>query len=100
MKTKKSEKKIQSDIIAHLKSENIYYAKMMRTSMNGVPDILCCVDGIFLGIEVKAEGKGSDLTKLQMLNLAKIRESKGFALCTDNLMDVQITIKTIRDTLL
>ena len=96
MKTKKTEKQIQTAIIKHLKDEGIYYTKTMRMSMNGVPDILCCVDGTFLGIEVKGEGMKSRLTELQKLNLSKIRASGGYALCTDNLEDVKRTIETIQ----
>ena len=43
----------------------------------GVPDILACVDGHFLGIEVKASnGKPSPL---QIHNLRKIDDAGGFA---------------------
>lgn len=44
---------------------------------SGIPDILACVDGYFVGIEVKAQnGKPSEL---QLYNVRKIRESGGFA---------------------
>lgn len=43
----------------------------------GVPDILACVNGYFLGIEVKASnGKPSPL---QIHNLRKIDDAGGFA---------------------
>ena len=44
---------------------------------SGVPDLLVCCDGYFIGVELKAErGKPS---KLQLYNLRKIRDSGGFA---------------------
>ena len=44
---------------------------------SGVPDILACVNGYFVAIEVKAQnGKPSEL---QLYNVRKIRESGGFA---------------------
>lgn len=44
----------------------------------GVPDLLCCVNGYFVGIEVKSEkGKPS---ALQIWNIEKIREAGGVAI--------------------
>lgn len=44
---------------------------------SGIPDILACVNGYFVGIEVKAQnGKPSEL---QLYNIKKIREAGGFA---------------------
>ena len=93
---KKLESVVQAEIIKYLKSQGIYYAKTMRSSMNGVPDILCCVQGIFLGIEVKAEGKKGNASELQKKNLREIEKSDGYALCTDNLDDVKMMLGVIR----
>lgn len=44
----------------------------------GIPDILACVNGYFVGIEIKAQkGKPSEL---QLYNVKKIREAGGFAM--------------------
>lgn len=44
---------------------------------SGIPDILACINGYFVGIEVKAQnGKPSDL---QIHHCEKIRKSGGFA---------------------
>jgi Holliday junction resolvase len=43
-----------------------------------VPDILACVNGYFVAIEVKAQqGRPSEL---QLYNIEKIRDAGGFAL--------------------
>ena len=44
---------------------------------SGVPDIVACVDGCFIGIECKA-GKGKP-TLLQLDNLKRIEASGGFS---------------------
>lgn len=45
---------------------------------SGIPDILACVNGHFVAIEVKAQnGKPSDL---QLYNVKKIREAGGVAI--------------------
>ena len=62
-----------------LKDNGAYFVKFFANSYtkSGVPDILACVNGYFVGIEVKAEnGHPSDL---QIYNVQKIRESGGFS---------------------
>lgn len=46
----------------------------------GIPDVLACHRGRFLGIEVKG-GTGYGLTDLQKYNLRKIREAGGIGIC-------------------
>lgn len=53
-----------------------YFAN--RNTKSGIPDLLCCVNGYFLAIEIKAQnGKP---TPLQIWNRDKIRESGGAAI--------------------
>lgn len=48
-----------------------------RMTKEGIPDILACVNGYFLGLEVKAQkGKPSEL---QIWHCNKIRKAGGFA---------------------
>ena len=43
----------------------------------GIPDILACINGYFVGIEVKAQtGKPSEI---QLYNVKKINDAGGFA---------------------
>lgn len=71
------EAKVKAKIKAILKEHNVYYAMPMGTGYgnSGVPDFLCCVNGMFLAIEAKA-GKGTT-TALQDKNLREIQESGG-----------------------
>ena len=57
----------------------IYHFSPVQNGMGraGIPDIIGCYNGRFLGIECKA-GKGKT-TALQDLELEKIRQAKGFA---------------------
>lgn len=73
------EKIFENKIKDFLKKHNCYYVKFFANSFTktGVPDILACVNGHFVGIEVKAQnGKPSEL---QYYNIRKIRESGGCA---------------------
>ena len=52
-----------------------FFANQMTRS--GIPDLLCCIDGYFVAIEVKAQhGKPSEL---QIHHCNKIRKAGGFA---------------------
>lgn len=58
------EKNIENRIKRHLKEIGAYYVKFHATGFtrSGVPDILACIGGRFVAIEVKQEnGRVSDL---------------------------------------
>lgn len=74
-----SEKIFENKIKRYLKERGCYRVKYHGNyySENGTPDILACVNGYFLAIEVKApEGKPSEL---QLAKIAEIRKAGGFA---------------------
>ena len=71
------EKNFENKIKAYLKSIGAYFIKTHgdRFSKVGVPDIIACVNGHFVAVEVKAEnGKPSEL---QLYHLEQIRKSCG-----------------------
>lgn len=74
-----AEKAFETEIKRFLDNHKIWYVKYFanRNTKAGIPDILACVNGYFVGIEVKAQ-QGSP-SALQMYNVRKIRESGGFA---------------------
>lgn len=74
-----AEKIFENKIKRYLKERGCYRVKYHGNyySENGTPDILACVNGYFLAIEVKApEGKPSEL---QLAKIAEIRKAGGFA---------------------
>ena len=73
------EKQFENKIKRYLKERGAYRVKYHGNfySENGTPDILACVNGYFLAIEVKApEGKPSEL---QLVKIDEIRKAGGFA---------------------
>lgn len=75
-----AEKNFENKIKKFLKDNNCWYVKFFanRMTKSGIPDILACVNGHFVAIEVKAQnGKPSDL---QLYNVKKIREAGGVAI--------------------
>lgn len=74
------EKNFENKIKKFLKDRGCWYVKYFanRNTRAGVPDILACVSGRFVAIEVKAEnGKP---TELQKWNVEQIKSSGGIAL--------------------
>ena len=48
----------------------------------GLPDIIGCVNGFFIGIEVKVPGRENTLTELQKDTLDEIQKAGGIAFMT------------------
>lgn len=74
-----AEKQFENKIKDYLKSKGCYCVKFFANAYTkkGIPDLICCVNGYSLWIEVKAQsGTPSDL---QLYHIDKIRKAGGFA---------------------
>ena len=75
----KSEKTFENKVKLYLKQKGGYFIKTHgdRFSKVGVPDLIVCYKGLFIGIELKApNGKPSEL---QLYNLREIEKSGGIS---------------------
>ena len=72
-----TEKQLENKIKKFLKSHNIWFTKIWGGGYQkaGIPDILACVNGYFVAIEIK--GNSGKPTELQKYNIKKINESNG-----------------------
>lgn len=79
------ESKVKKKVVEMLKQRNAYYFYPVTGGYgsSGVPDIVACLNGHFIGIEVKADLKKRGPTELQKKNLRLITESGGIALVID-----------------
>ena len=59
-----------------MKNKKAYVIKTIVSTKNGVPDIICCYKGRFIGFEVKKDAQ-QKATDLQLYNLQKIWEAGG-----------------------
>jgi len=77
---KTPEKKVKDKVVELLKQHGAYYFYPVTSGFgtSGVPDIVACHRGTFIGIECKAGGNKP--TALQEKNLRLIAESGGVAL--------------------
>ena len=75
------EKNLENKIKTYLKSKGVWYIKIWGSmfTRSGIPDILCCINGKFVAIEVKSSiGK---MSKLQEYEVEKVQKSKGLFYC-------------------
>ena len=77
------EKKVKNKVVAMLKEIGAYhfYPVTGGYGRSGVPDIVACIKGTFVGIECKA-GKGEP-TALQEKNLMDISSAGGYAIAVN-----------------
>ena len=80
-----SEQDIQRKIIKWLEENECYVVKVISASKTGVPDILACVNGHFVAIEVKRPETKTNVSVLQKYNLDKVVLSGGHGLIAWNL---------------
>jgi Holliday junction resolvase len=80
---KTPEKVVKDKVVAVLKMEEVYYffPATHGYGRSGVPDIIACVNGHFLGIECKANG--GKPTALQTREIERIRACGGAAIVVD-----------------
>ena len=85
------EKRVKDKVVKLLKEAGMYYfyASTHGFGRSGVPDLVCCLNGHFVGIECKA-GKNKP-TPLQEKEMAAIRDAGGTTLVVneDNINDVK-----------
>lgn len=77
---KTPEGKVKAKVVDVLKDEDVYYffPATHGYGRSGVPDIVCCVNGLFVGIECKAGTNKPTL--LQVREIERIRRAGGCAL--------------------
>ena len=92
-----AEKNFENRLKKFLESEGCWFVKFFANAYtkSGIPDLLVCCNGYFLGVEVKApNGKPSELQKM---NIRKINESGGFGvvLYPDQFDDFKYMIRAL-----
>lgn len=93
-----SEKKIQGDILKHLKTSTAGFWWKDAAGpyqQQGIPDIIGCLDGHFFAFEVKRPLLG-ELSPMQAGALAKINEAHGSAYVVTGIADVEEALQRSR----
>ena len=76
------EKKVKQKVVKLLKSRGCYWFYPVASGFGsaGVPDIVCCYKGKFIGVECKAPAAANRVTALQQKNLTDIRNCGGYGI--------------------
>lgn len=84
------EKKVENQIKRYLDSLGAYHIKIHGSAYMpaGTPDILACIDGRFIGIEVK-KPKGGIVSPLQKLKIKQIRNAGGVGFVATSVEEVE-----------
>lgn len=93
-----AESRLQQRIVKKLRSTypGSWWVKTSGNNRVGTPDLLGCVEGLFIALEVKVEGRENTVTKVQAENLTRIRRSGGHsAVVTDARQAVQVVAEAL-----
>jgi hypothetical protein len=92
------EKKVKQKVTKLLDSFGVYwfYPVASGYGSSGIPDLIACVRGQFVGIECKATPKDQP-TALQLKNLASIKDQGGIAVVihAENIEELRNVIDSI-----
>jgi hypothetical protein len=92
------EKKVKQKVTKLLDSFGVYwfYPVASGYGSSGIPDLIACVRGRFVGIECKATPKDQP-TALQLKNLARIKDQGGIAVVihAENIEELHNVIDSI-----
>jgi len=90
-----SEKTIENSIKRYLDSIGAWHIKTHGSlfSKAGVPDIIACVNGIFVAIEVKKTG--GVVSELQKANIKLIQHAGGIAFVSYSLKETKQHLKEL-----
>lgn len=88
-----SEKTIENQIKCYLDQIGAWYIKTHGNmfSKAGTPDIIACINGRFVGIEVKKPG--GKVSALQLAQIKRIERAGGIAFVTDSLKHTQMELR-------
>jgi len=89
------EAKYSRKVQDYLQSMGYYVVKYHgdRYSVKGTPDLLCCIEGRFVGLELKTKGKKA--TDLQKVKGEDIKRSKGYWFVVENDVSPEQILYTI-----
>ena len=90
-----SEQEFNKKVQDYLKAKDCYVIKTIATNRAGVPDILACCQGRFIGLEGKF-GKNT-ASALQEHNIEQIKKAGGIAGVVTTLEDVDKLLLELKD---
>ena len=96
---KKPETKLKEIVMRDLRAVGAWVEKIQQVGIVGTPDLLICLNGRFIGIELKKD-EVSKIEKTQVLKLRKIKKANGqaYIVTPENWQKTFELIKLISET--
>lgn len=92
------EGRIQQAIQKRLGELKVFTFKVHGSALmaSGLPDLICCVDGAFLGIEVKTPQTKTNVSMKQSYMHDKIRDAQGVVVVCCSVRDAEFAVEHMR----
>lgn len=92
-----TEAQLQRKIINYLKGERIYVINVTGSPHipTGTPDLIACICGRFVGIEIKLPNGNYGLTTSQKLHLKRIMDNGGVGIKVTSVEEVKELVESI-----
>jgi hypothetical protein len=92
------EGKVKTAVKKYLREQGVWFWMPVSNGMGqvGIPDFICCFNGMFIAIETKAPGKLSGVTANQQRVIDEIKSHGGLALVVDNVDSLIPTIEFLK----
>jgi hypothetical protein len=92
------EGKVKEAVKKVLNKHGVWYFMPMQNGFGvvGIPDFICCIDGLFFTVETKAPGKRDNTTPNQQRVMREILEHGGYAIVADDAKQVEDYIIFLR----
>nr|DAH10859.1 MAG TPA: Nuclease [Caudoviricetes sp.] len=101
MATAGPEKQLENLIKTELTRRRAWFVKIAASPEmpRGIPDILACYRGHFIGIEVKRPGRKNGLSEHQKIQLANITKAGGIALVVNDFDKFIVELNSLENNL-
>lgn len=92
------EGRIKDAVKKVMRKHGVWYFMPMQNGFGvvGIPDFICCIDGLFFTVETKAPGKRENTTPNQQRVMREILEHGGYAIVADDAKQVEDYIIFLR----
>jgi Holliday junction resolvase len=92
------ESQLSRKIMQAIRAEGYFCFKVHGgpTMMSGLPDIICCAEGLFIGLETKLPQTRNETSPRQVYVHSKIREADGIAIVVCSAREA---LQVIRDAI-
>lgn len=96
--TRQRESKLSTKIQTELRKLGVFVFKVHGSEhmQAGLPDLIACVDGRFVGLEVKLPGEEHAVSKIQQLRHDEIRAAGGLVWVITNVDQALSIVKSLR----